>query len=88
MSACSQAGLAPPRTQATRLPQTAVALVAGGVGIALAPESFRDNLKIRGVVYRPIQEETPLAELIAVWRRDNNSPLLARFRHELEALLR
>jgi DNA-binding transcriptional LysR family regulator len=65
MSACSQAGLAPPRTQATRLLQTAVALVAGGIGIALVPESFRDNLKIRGIVYRPIQEETPLAELIA-----------------------
>ncbi len=88
MTACNQAGFAPARTQPTRLLQTAVALVAGGVGIALVPESFRKNLEIRGVVYRPLQGETPVAELIAVWRKDNASPLLTRFRQELENLLR
>jgi DNA-binding transcriptional LysR family regulator len=87
MTACNQAGFAPARTQATRLLQTAVALVAGGIGIALVPASFRDNLKIRGVVYRSLQGDTPLAELIAVWRGDNNAPLLTRFRQELEAVL-
>lgn len=64
MTACNQAGFAPARTQATRLLQTAVALVAGGIDIALVPASFRDNLKIRGVVYRSLQGDTPLAELI------------------------
>jgi DNA-binding transcriptional LysR family regulator len=87
MAACADAGFHPARTQGIRLLQTAVALVAGGLGIALVPESFRENLQIRGVVYRPLTGETPLAELIAVWRTDNNSPLLARFRRELEDLL-
>jgi DNA-binding transcriptional LysR family regulator len=88
MLACKQVELAPPRTRATRLLPTAVVLVAGGIGIALAPESFRENLKIRGVVYRRLQEETPLAERIAVWRRDHNSPRLATLRRELDAVLR
>jgi DNA-binding transcriptional LysR family regulator len=88
IAACGNAGFAPARTQSTRLLQTSVALVAGGVGIALVPESFRDNLKIRGVVYRPIQGETPVAELKAVWRADNHSPLLARFRNELDMVLK
>jgi DNA-binding transcriptional LysR family regulator len=88
ITACKEAGFVPARMQATRLLQTAVALVAGGVGVALVPESFRDNLKVRGVVYRPITGKTPVAELIAVWRTDNKSALLARFRQELEAVLR
>jgi hypothetical protein len=32
------------------------------------------------VVYRPIAEPAPVAEMIAVWREDNESPLLAMFR--------
>lgn len=88
IAACNQAGFVPARTQATRLLQTAVGLVAGGAGIALVPESFRANLRIRGVVYRSLRGETPVADLIAVWRADNPSPLLARFRRELDAILR
>ena len=57
-----------------------MALVAGELGIALVPESFRYNLPVRGVVYRPIAEPAPVAEMIAVWREDNESPLLAMFR--------
>lgn len=87
-AACGKAGFSPARTQPIRLLQTAVALVAGGAGIALVPESFRENLKVRGAVYRPLQGEPPVAELIAVWRKDNESPLLARFRAELEAVAR
>jgi len=30
------------------------------------PESFRENLQIRGMVYRSLTRETPAAELIAV----------------------
>lgn len=87
IQACLKAGFRPARTQATRLLQTAVALVAGGVGIALVPEAFRENLQIRGVVYRSLVGETPIAELIAVWRTDNDSPLLGRFQRELDAIL-
>lgn len=71
-----------------RLLQTTVALVSGGIGIALAPESFRDNLKVHGIVYCPIQGETPLAELLAVWQQNNNSPLSMRVGREIKAVLR
>jgi DNA-binding transcriptional LysR family regulator len=69
--------------QSTRLLQTAVALVAGGVGVALVPESFRENLQIRGVVYRSLTGKTPVAELIAVWRTDNRDPLALKVKAEL-----
>ncbi len=83
VEACRTAGFRPARMQATRLLQTAVGLVAGGIGIALVPEVFQDNLQVRGVVYRPLTGETPIAELVAVWRTDNDAPLLARFRSPL-----
>ena len=88
LSACREAGFVPARMQSTRLLQTAVALVAGGMGVALIPASFRDNLQIRGVVYRPLAGKTPVAELIAVWRTGNTSSLLTRFRRELRVVLR
>jgi DNA-binding transcriptional LysR family regulator len=78
--ACQREGFEPACLQPTNLLQTAVALVAGELGVALVPESFRCNLPVRGVVYRPIAEPAPVAEMIAVWREDNESPLLAMFR--------
>ena len=68
--------------------QTAVALVAAELGIALVPESFRYNLPVRGVVYKPLAEPAPAAEMVAVWREDNESPLLATFLSGLTALVR
>jgi DNA-binding transcriptional LysR family regulator len=88
LGACREAGFVPARIQSTRLLQTAVGLVAGGAGVALVPESFRDNLQIRGVVYRPLAGKAPVAELIAVWRTGNTSRLLTTFRRELRAVLR
>lgn len=87
LEACRKAGFRPARIQTTRLLQTAVALVAGGIGIALVPESFRNNLQIRGVVYRTLSGTPPIAELVAVWRTDNDSPLLLHFREELRKYL-
>jgi DNA-binding transcriptional LysR family regulator len=88
LRACHDAGFVPLRIQSTRLLQTAVALVAGGLGVALVPESFRGNLQIRGVVYRPIAGKPPVAEMIAVWRTGNTSRLLNRFRRELRTSIR
>lgn len=88
VTACGAAGFVPARTQSTRLLQTAVALVAGGIGVALVPESFRDHLEIRGVVYRPLTEMTPMAELIAVWRTDNLDPLVSKLQAELKTVLK
>ena len=88
LAACREAGFVPVKIQSTRLLQTAVGLVAGGLGVALVPSSFRECLRVRGVVYRSIAGKTPVAEMIAVWRTGNMSRLLARFRRELRAALR
>jgi len=72
------AGVRPKRVHYTRLLQTGLLLVAAGVGVSLIPESFQ-SIHVKGVVYKKLQVEPPLSELVAAWRRDNTSPLLNRF---------
>ena len=71
-------GIAAPRLQPTRLLQTAVFLVAGELGVALVPESFRRHLRVRGCVYRDIAGTPSYADLIGLWRRNNMAPALRR----------
>jgi len=77
-----------PRLQPTRLLQTAVFLVAGQLGVALVPESYRRNLKVRGAVYRDIADKPAYADLIGLWRRDNEAPALRRFLRQLRRVPR
>lgn len=86
MAACEDAGFVPADMLTTRLIQTVVCLVAGRLGVALVPESFGRNLQIRGVAYRPLRGSAPITELSAVWRRDNDLPLVLRFRNELRSI--
>lgn len=88
LSAYQQAGVVPARIMHTRLIQTGLMLVAGGLGVSLVPESFARHLQVRGVIYRPLLIQPPQLELLAVWRRDNPSPLLARFVEELPMMER
>lgn len=76
--AYQRAGVRPERIHNTRLLQTGLLLVAAGVGVSLVPESFQ-TIHVKGVAYRKLSVEPPLLELMAVWRRDNGSPLLGRF---------
>lgn len=71
-------GIPAPRLQPTRLLQTAVFLVAGQLGVALVPESFRQRLRVRGCVYRDIAGPPAYADLIGLWRRANVPPALRR----------
>jgi DNA-binding transcriptional LysR family regulator len=87
VSAFQRVGLVPSSVQSVRLLETAVGLVAGGVGVALVPRCFQDHLRIRGVVYRPLTGVKTEAELLAVWRKDNSSPLLARLQKHLRTLM-
>jgi DNA-binding transcriptional LysR family regulator len=82
MTAYQMAGVVPERVHYTRLLQTALLLVGAGIGVSVVPESFR-SIHVKGVVYRRFQVEPPLCELVAAWRRDNESPLLRRFVQEL-----
>lgn len=79
-------GIPAPRLQPTRLLQTAVFLVAGELGVALVPESFRRHLRVRGCVYRDIAGEPAHADLIGLWRRSNVPPALCRLIRQLKRM--
>lgn len=79
-------GIPTPRLQPTRLLQTAVFLVAGQLGVALVPESFRSHLRVRGCVYRDIAGTPAYADLIGLWRRDHVPPTLERFIQQLKRI--
>lgn len=83
-SAFQVAGVLPERFYHTSLLQTSLLLVGAGLGISLVPESFQ-RIKVQGVVYRPLATASPAIDLLAAWRRDNTSPLLARIAKEIRA---
>jgi DNA-binding transcriptional LysR family regulator len=72
----------PERIYHTSLLQTGLLLVGAGVGVSLVPESF-ERIKVNGVVYRRLATEPQTIDLIAAWRRDNASPLLARLKQKI-----
>ncbi len=80
MSLFQQAGFTPKIAQEAILLQTAVSLVAGGVGIAIVPASVQ-NLQRTGVVYKSMQEQPPEVEIAVVWRRNDSSLVLQKFLH-------
>lgn len=58
---------------------TAIALVASGFGICVTPQAA-SNLKLPGVVYRPIKASPPPSiELACLYRQDDESPILNAF---------
>lgn len=83
IAACRSNGFAPAKILTTRFLQTSLGLVAGGLGVALVPASFRDCLKVRGVVYRSLMPPVPEVELFAVWRKGEASPLMLRVQNTL-----
>lgn len=69
-------GLLPTVTQEVGDAATGVALVAGGLGVCLVPESTT-NLRIPGVVYRPIaRHPKATVDLSCIYRRAEQSPTL------------
>lgn len=75
---CESAGFTPQVAQEVREMQTAVSLIAAGIGISLVPASVQ-NLRRQGVVYRPLSHPTPPTELVLAYRRDDTSPVLQVF---------
>ena len=75
---CTQAGFVPHVAQEVREMQTALSLVAAGMGIVLVPASVQ-NVRRRGVVYLSLAESTLHTELAAVFRQDDPSPVLSVF---------
>ncbi len=79
---CKDAGFQPNVRQEAAWISTVVSLVAGGMGISLLPANV-ENLQRSGVVYRSLQGQSPVLEIVAVWRQDNESIILQNF---LEAI--
>ena len=74
---CVEAGFIPRITQEVVEAYSLTSLVAGGLGIALVPESVQ-HLSRRGVVYRPLSEPAPAADVKMIFRPDGN-PVVAGF---------
>lgn len=75
---CSQAGFVPKVVQEAVFMVTILGLVSAEMGISILPASVQ-NLRRRGVVYRPILEQTTATQLTAVWRCNDCSVLLQQF---------
>jgi DNA-binding transcriptional LysR family regulator len=71
-------GLHPNVVHAAREMQVMLGFVAAGMGISLLPTSVK-NLQRRGIVYRTLTPNAPMAELAITWHRENNTATLNRF---------
>jgi DNA-binding transcriptional LysR family regulator len=78
MSICRSGGFEPRVTQEARQMQTVISLVAGGMGVALVPESLR-QLKRAGVVYRPLRGRLGRLDIGTLRAVRNESPLVKNF---------
>lgn len=75
---CQQAGFFPKIKQEATWITTSLSLVACEVGVTILPANVQ-NLQRVGVAYRPIQGESPMLKLLAVWKRDHASATLRNF---------
>ncbi len=75
---CQQAGFRPKVAQEAVQMQTIIGLVAAGLGIAFVPASLQ-NFHRSGVIYRPLQEQTPKTGLYLAWRQHDSSPVIRAF---------
>ncbi|MCC5668690.1 LysR family transcriptional regulator [Nostoc sp. CHAB 5784] len=78
VSLCQQGNFSPKVTQEAIQMQTIIGLVSAGMGIAIAPSSLQ-NLQRGGVVYRAVEEKTPLVETAIVWQQQDMTPVLREF---------
>ncbi|MEG3879211.1 LysR family transcriptional regulator [Microcoleus sp. herbarium7] len=77
VSFCQQAGFSPIAGQEALQMQTIVSLVAAEIGVAIVPESMQ-NFQRCGVVYKPLQEASPIVSIALIWR-DNPTPAVQQF---------
>lgn len=79
-----RAGFGPPITMEGGLPstETVLGMVAAGLTIALVDPAIQQRAT-PGVVFRPIEDPGVFTESGVIYRRDDPSPLLASFLHEV-----
>jgi DNA-binding transcriptional LysR family regulator len=86
LDACREAGFLPHVAQEVLELSTALALVAAGVGVTLVPGSVQ-ALRPRGLLYRPLAPPAPTTRLLALYRREDAPPTVARFVELARAVL-
>ena len=84
LSIFRQAGFGPPIAMEGGLPstQTVLGMVAAGLTIALVDPAIKQRA-MPGVVFRPIADRGVFTESGVIYRREDASPLLAAFLHEV-----
>ena len=78
MRACEEAGFRARVVQEAGEIPTMINLVAGGMGLALVPESVT-RLSRAGIVYRPLANGAPESALGLMWRKGNDDPKTINF---------
>lgn len=68
MMLCTKAGFSPKVVQEVTPQPTMIGLVAAGIGVAFVSASLQ-SISRPGVVYRALQEETPLLRLAIAWKQ-------------------
>jgi len=77
VATCMRHGFSPQFFPARQM-HTIVSLVSGGIGVALVPASVQ-ALHREGVIYRPMRGEKTMVESVAVWRKQDDAPLVRAF---------
>jgi DNA-binding transcriptional LysR family regulator len=75
---CGQEGFVPRVVQEATEMQTALGLVAGGLGVAVVPNGVR-SLSWPGIILKPMPKPAPTIELSIAHRLDETSPILPHF---------
>lgn len=75
---CHQADFSPIIRQSVKEIQTAISLVAAGLGVSIVPSST-SNLHARDVVYLDIAGDAPRIDMSIAWRTDDTSSLVQQF---------
>jgi DNA-binding transcriptional LysR family regulator len=82
---CIEAGFEPRISQQVVESYSLTSLVAAGLGVALVPECVR-NLSRPGIIYRPLEERAPVADVMLLYRPDR-SAVVQRFNSLARAFL-
>lgn len=75
---CVEAGFVPRTSQQVVESQAIPSLVAAGLGVALVPGSLQ-RVHRRGVEYRKLAGKAPRADVYAIQRRGETSPVVRGF---------
>ncbi|NEQ45995.1 MAG: LysR family transcriptional regulator [Leptolyngbya sp. SIOISBB] len=90
MTLCAQAGFSPKVVQEATPQPTMIGLVAAGIGIAFVSTSLQ-SISRPGVVYRSLQEATPMLKLAIAWKdsstqHHNQSSVISPLEHFLQVV--